>query len=249
MKPNIFRSPRIFKNCVLAGIQKALGHRRITIRHPQGVRLTAGNLKGQGQWCAISGIDYEPELPWLLENACPESVLVDVGANIGIFSLFFAAKARRPGSVFSLEPCADAYDLLCHNIRQNGLEEVIVPIPAALGKNSGKAVLQGNQTQWNALSIAPAEGSQGQHVDVISLPDLMRNYQLQRLDYLKIDAEGKEGEILEGGIDVIQAYRPTIILEVTFQNSQALARKTLEEIGYTIETLTPLSPNCIAVPG
>ena len=65
----------------------------------------------------------------------PGDVVVDLGANQGVFSLFAAQKGAR---VFAIEPDARNFEVLLRNIERNGLEERIVPFNFAIGQTSGE---------------------------------------------------------------------------------------------------------------
>lgn len=73
-----------------------------------------------------------------------------------------------------------------------------------------------NSAKPNSFSLVDkAEGAQGLSVLKVSLDDLFRWGKLERLDYLKVDAEGAEQEIFSGGAGTINNYRPIIQAEVT----------------------------------
>lgn len=254
MRTSIFASPATTFNYVSAGLQKIQGRSKITVKHREygGVKLSAGSKSGQGLWCAISGLEYEPELRWLIETSDADSVFVDVGANIGVYSVLYASKHRRPHRVYSLEPSPQAFELLRYNIDQNGLTACITPLQCGMADRSGICTLDGEASKWNSLRITSIEdtsetASEGS-IHVISLTDLVEQQGLTRLDFLKLDAEGQEGQILQSSLEVLRRFRPKIIVEVTCPESTRLVTDALKALDYRTFKLLEESPNCVAVP-
>ena len=130
-------------------------------------------------------------------------MFVDVGANTGIYTLKAAKhySAGGDGVVVALEPFPDVLATLHHNVQANGFTNVRLrnfcasdqTRPAKLWMNFNKpnssSLFQRDQ---NALCLSTL---------IVSLDDLFSWEGLNRLDYLKIDAEGAETEVLTGGED------------------------------------------------
>ena len=141
----------------------------------------------------------------------PTDVVVDIGANVGLFALWAAPQVSR---VISVEPAPAAYDCLRVNVEANGLTNVTT-VRAAAGRDGGTLDMV-TSPGWEVL--CHAEGMQQsalmrfferallKHYDVsgavkfevpqISLGRLFAEHQIDRVDYLKIDCEGGEYEIL-----------------------------------------------------
>lgn len=124
--------------------------------------------------------------------------VIDVGANIGTFSLV-AARAARRGRVFAFEPNPDNYGLLLGNIRRNRMRN-IVPTPAAVGGVSGQAKLYcSSQGGFHSLLEDRIEDAQRYEVVAsVSLKEIFDAHEIERCDFLKLDCEGAEYEILYG---------------------------------------------------
>ncbi len=120
--------------------------------------------------------------------------VVDIGANIGVFSLF----AARHGAsrVIACEPGADTCEMLRKNIRSNGLEDRITIVSEAVAAVPGETVRF--PVIANTNSKIAEDGSQGPTVAVrtTSLNELVDRFQLSKIDLLKIDCEGAEYPIL-----------------------------------------------------
>jgi FkbM family methyltransferase len=121
-------------------------------------------------------------------------IVVDVGANIGAFSLFAAERTRSGGHVFALEPEPANYRCLTENFARNTLSNV-TPYAIAIAAESGRQPLALASSGSHSLLGDPT----AEHIEVAtrSLPDWMLEAGLERIDFLKLDCEGSEIEIIE----------------------------------------------------
>ncbi len=123
------------------------------------------------------------------------SLVVDIGANIGAYSLFSSATAAD-SLTYALEPMPGTYRLFLENIRLNNLEKKIIPFNAAIGGQSGRRKLFIQQgSPFNSLYPGGNEGTSVE-INCISLRDFFDQNDIKRCDMLKIDCEGAEYEIL-----------------------------------------------------
>jgi FkbM family methyltransferase len=125
-------------------------------------------------------------------NITPGSVVMDVGANIGIFSLYaIYAGARK---VFAYEPNSEAYQLLIENIRINQAQEAILPHQLAVtGSGEEKVKFPARASMYNAIITGETQGAY-ELIDTIRLETMVM--QTGWIDLLKLDCEGAEYEIL-----------------------------------------------------
>ena len=118
------------------------------------------------------------------------SVVVDVGANVGVFSLFAARTARV---VYALEPSSSNFSLLTSNISR---ARNIVPLNLACSRSDGRAALDVSSDPVS-FSLSPSGRSTRQEmVEVISLGTLFDRYKIERCDFLKLDCEGCEFDVI-----------------------------------------------------
>ncbi len=140
--------------------------------------------------------------------------MVDIGANIGMVTQFFAL-ASPTLRVHAYEPNPCAFDALQRNIRDNRLTQRVTTSPEAVGRSSGELNL------WvdvkTALSTgysdsSPDQGGRRIKVPMIGLDEIWRRLQGGPIWLLKIDTEGAEGDILEGASKpALSAVRNAII--------------------------------------
>ena len=158
----------------------------------------------------------EPEFEHLLEFLVPGGVVVDVGANTGIYTIKSAKYlARNGGMVVSLEPFPEMLAMLQRNVQLNGLSNVRLRNLCA-GNHTHTAVLWKNFEKPNSFSLMQRDKNAAcLSVLVVSLDDLFEWEGITRLDYLKIDAEGAEAQILSGAKKTIEKFRPIIQVEIS----------------------------------
>jgi FkbM family methyltransferase len=126
--------------------------------------------------------------------------MVDVGANIGSVTEFFAL-ACPTMRIHAYEPNPAAFDMLQQNVRDNHLEKRVRTFAQAVGRESGDLSLwvDVNTTLSTAyMDSSPEEGGRRVNVPMVSLDDVSQRLHGEQIWLLKIDTEGAEGDILEG---------------------------------------------------
>jgi FkbM family methyltransferase len=134
----------------------------------------------------------------------PGWTVVDIGANVGAFTL---VQAARGGRVFAVEPNPDTYRNLTQALRVNQLQGRVQTTLAGAGESEGSAVLSvpGRSTiSASLLERTPENEQRGRVVPRITLDALARNHHLDHIDLLKVDAEGSEMAVLRGGSHVLR---------------------------------------------
>ena len=144
---------------------------------------------------------------------------VDVGANIGYYTLLAARAVGEGGAVYAFEPNAAVRSLLEGNLRLNGLQGRVQVRPHAVARDSGEIRFYPSTTPDNSgvSSLLPGAGRSdaGQVVPCVSLDDFAAALPgRRRIDLMKIDVEGAELEVLAGGRGVLSGgAAPAIIFE------------------------------------
>lgn len=156
----------------------------------------------------------EPELCHLHRFLAPANVFVDIGANVGVFTVKAAKEVGNAGFVIAVEPFIETAFRLSANVQTNGYTNVRVR-NLCIGRSTQHARLHLNHGKPNSFSLVSNGPADSVSVLCVSLDDLCRWEQIDRLDYLKIDAEGAEAAILEGGLSAISRFRPIVQVEQT----------------------------------
>lgn len=169
---------------------------------------------------------------------------IDIGANIGAYSLFVAAKAGPSARIVAVEPQPEIFARLAFNIAQNPFGTVKA-VACALADKPGELTLFLDPTNRGESSVRILRSSAGSTVRVpaMTLLALVQNEGYDRLDAIKLDVEGAEDLILEPFLrDAPQSLWPgLIIIEDSRQRWQSDLAALLERSGYTLRAQTRLN--------
>jgi FkbM family methyltransferase len=142
---------------------------------------------------------FDPqELAYLEQRITPDFVFVDVGANVGGYSLFVAARAGARARVLAIEPQPDIHERLVYNIRQNHFATVKT-LECAVADREGEVTMfvdAGNRGE-SSMRIVPSRDGGRIAVRARRLADIVAAEHVQRIDAMKLDCEGAEDLILE----------------------------------------------------
>jgi FkbM family methyltransferase len=164
--------------------------------------------------------DIEPEFKHFTSLIDPGAVVVDIGANTGIYSLRAAARVGPTGVVVAVEPFPELAADLHRNVMLNRFVNVRTRCLCAGGATEATQLFA-NFAKPNSFSLLRRDPAAVSISALkITLDDLFVLEKLDRLDYVKIDAEGAEQEILDGGRRVLAKHRPIIQAEVSIASVQ-----------------------------
>jgi FkbM family methyltransferase len=126
----------------------------------------------------------------------PGDVVVDIGGHIGTFTLYAKAVCRA-SRVLVFEPFPDNFAMLTRNVEENRLQTVTC-VNEAVGGTRGRLPLHVNPTESGSHSLTN-EGEDGRVIEVqcCTLADVFERFGLEQIDYLKMDCEGAEYDILD----------------------------------------------------
>jgi len=164
------------------------------------------NDKYIGQRVALE--KYEPyETQLILRQTKIGDTVVDVGANIGYYTVLLADKVGKTGKVYAFEPDKTNFEILVKNIETNNLKNVVA-INAAVGSISGKKILYKSK---NNLGDHKLYGNgEKETVKIIKLDNYFKDI---KVDLMKIDTQGWEPEVIDGAKELIKKNKPVIFLE------------------------------------
>lgn len=121
--------------------------------------------------------------------------VVDIGAHIGTFSVF-ASTFAHDGTVYALEPLPENFEILKENIKLNSIKNIIPTNIAITGKKEKRTLAIINTSPGVGTLLNQANAEKKITVSAMSLNDFMRINNISKIDFLKIDCEGSEYEIL-----------------------------------------------------
>lgn len=130
-------------------------------------------------------------------------IVLDIGANIGYFTLIFANIVGETGRVFAFEPDPTNFDLLKKNVEINGYQNVVLE-QKALSNKIGKADLYLSKTNMASHRIFKAgDKRRSIEIDVITLDEYFKNFN-KKINFIKIDVEGVEPAVIQGGLKTLE---------------------------------------------
>jgi FkbM family methyltransferase len=146
-------------------------------------------------------------------------VFVDIGANIGIYTCVLANHVGSTGSVIAFEPMIENLALLHRNIELNQFKNIVVQ-EIALSNCQGSFNLYVPNSHQQGSSGCTQVWNPGDWLSVGTTPvtTLDIAFSGERLDFIKIDTQGHELEILEGAKSTIERCQPFILCEVSGEN-------------------------------
>lgn len=162
---------------------------------------------------------YEPYLTKLMLSKINNGdVVIDIGANIGYYTILFSNKVGKKGKVISIEPDETNYKILQKNIKENNLKNVIV-VKKALGNENKKIYLYkseenyGDHRVWGDKNKTADTKRERISVECQKLDDLIKDLKEEKINFIKMDVQGFEGKVIEGGQKVIKENKPIIFFE------------------------------------
>lgn len=144
-----------------------------------------------------------------------DSIFIDIGANIGLYTLYASKIIKENGQIISFEPFLENFKSLAKNVELNGVSNVRLE-KMAIGKKEGVIKLYYDEKEKNlgmVSSIYQGKGAR-EEVKLISLDSYLKNEQFTKIDLIKIDIEGFEHSALLGMRNTLTKFHPTLLIEI-----------------------------------
>ncbi len=170
----------------------------------------------------------------------PNTLVIDVGANIGYFTLRFAAWVGPGGKVLAIEPELRNFQWLQRQIARSRYGRRVEAIQAAAAEVDGAAFLQLDPLHPGNHRL----GTQGVPVATVQLDSLLAARSWPDVSFIKIDVQGAEARVLRGARATLQRCRPALLVEVDdraleqFGSSAGALLKFCTDQGYQLQTFT-----------
>lgn len=181
-----------------------------------------------------------PEIARMLSVLPEGGTAIDIGAHKGAYTFWMARRVGRRGAVASVEPQKRVAEGLERSLGAWGMRQVRV-VNAAASNRSGQGTINIPRDSTHGASMRSLNADRAVDVTpvrLITIDELVAEHGLPRLDFIKIDAEGHEIEIVEGGLDAIGRLRPSLLIESEARAHEGdrshldRLRDLLEPIGY-----------------
>ncbi|MFD5357864.1 FkbM family methyltransferase [Streptomyces tendae] len=160
---------------------------------------------------------WEPHLTgWLRHRLRPGDGFVDVGANIGAFSVLAARLVGAEGRVVAIEASPDLHGSLVRNVRLNALGNVRALNAAVSDRARTLTFALASSRNTGANSIVPYDGpvESSFRARARPLPELLDTAEIASARVIKIDVEGAEGSVVRGLAPLLSALRPDVEITV-----------------------------------
>jgi FkbM family methyltransferase len=182
---------------------------------------------------------FEDETRCLAKWLPPKGVVIDVGANLGFTAIVFAAQVGPKGRVLAFEPSKMIFPRLVEVVEKNELSQVEC-FNLGCGTGSRTETLMVPASSGNATIKREGVMLQGPVREVTIEIESLDNIALpliSRLDFLKIDTEGFEDQVLMGAEQLVSRFQPVIYIELCQEYGESSARAItwLRAHGYTFE--------------
>ena len=214
-------------------------------------RLETGALDHQ----LLRGEFESAQLRFVERFLRPGMSVLDIGAHHGLYTLLASARVRRAGRVFAFEPSARERTRLHQHLRLNRCRNVQV-LPYALGAEQGEAdfyLVDGQLDFCNSLRVPDVpEALQRTRVELRTIDGVLEERQMPAIDFVKLDVEGGERDVLTGAQRLIDRLpRPVFLVEVEDRRTKPWnyrAKEIIDRLGsagfqwYSVEDNGNLHP-------
>lgn len=242
------QSIKLFRNKVLVALLMRL----------QGIQFPVRQLGGNewvNQWrlnFLTNSLEKE-SVTWCQKLIRPGMVVVDIGAHIGYYTRLFSRLVGKSGRVFAFEPCSENYPVLTKNLSAKEFQNVTL-FNKAVGVEDAQGTLFISPGHSNhSLNRGFTESVAQEQIEMVSLDSVFRQQGFCHIDFIKMDVEGFEINVLNGMKEVIAnspnlsmlvEYNPAALRSGNFEPVELLA--LVERMGFEAQRIlsdTSLSKN------
>ena len=235
----IYRFPKVVRGWV-GPDRQVMHYRGFELHYSRGTSLM--DELGHGRI-------YEPEVSRqvvaALRGATP-ALFLDIGANIGLITLNVLAEVPA-AQVVAFEPGSHQLELLQRTVTANRLDDRVTLVRSALGNREGSAHFAVHRSRHASgdgfLDTRRAGRTRMVEVPVTTLDRWWDRVGRPRVNAMKIDTEGAELWVLQGGEEMLASCRPLVVFELNFQNIQVYPHKPVDVLrflhghGYAVRTV------------
>lgn len=199
---------------------------------PQGDAYVGRSLELYGEFSVLEQDLWAAYVP-------SGGVCIDVGANIGAHTVALARMVGHGGIVYAFEPQRVLYQMLCGNVQLAHCPNVVAA-HGALGERASVVyippIAYAVPQNFGGVDLAQFAGMQGEAVRIVALDSLG----FERVDFLKVDVEGMEREVLVGGANTITRCRPVMYIEDDRAEKTEALLDMIHMLGYRAYRHAPL---------
>jgi FkbM family methyltransferase len=199
----------------------------------------------------IEGDWFEAEMEFWRTQLRPGMTVLDVGANVGVYTFSAAQQVGETGRVIAVEPFSGCVHCMEETCRVNNLSQVTICAGAASDRNGMIRLSLHGASELNEVITDDATPVAGnvEEVPCYALDSLVERENLNRVDWLKIDAEGHEMQVLKGSDRLLKDFAPNILYEniAAAQGINAAVAEYLQSKGYQLFRYQPFLQQLIPI--
>lgn len=156
----------------------------------------------------------ECELKFLENTLKPGDTFIDIGANIGLYSLTAASIVTESGKVIAFEPFPKNYEKLSKHIRINSFKNISIE-KLAISDKAGTITIYINEKEQNCGMASTIEQiyTAKETIQATTLDEYLLQHPQSQLHFIKMDIEGGELKALQGMQQTLKKYSPTLLIE------------------------------------
>jgi len=165
-----------------------------------------------------------------------KGVFVDIGANIGKYTIIMGKKLKDKGKVIAIEPEKKNFEILKKNVELNGLDNVILINAACFSKEKKLKFYLDKRAGSHSFYQEKVKSSKAITVQAKRLDKILSELKIKKVDLIKMDVEGAEAEVLKGATRILKSH-PKIIFEAWDENYLKKVKKVLKPFNYKIKKI------------
>lgn len=218
----------------------------VLVEHRLGFRIWV-NMADIAISRAIMLNNYEPaEVAFVRSHIRSGQTVLDIGANIGFFSLLFSSLVGEKGCVIAFEPLPFLYSAAEKSRKENGFDHCEIH-NVALGEKSGSAhlIYAPNSSNWGGAFLS-FDGTvlPGHAKEPVSVEPLEKYIGDKKVDFIKIDVEGAEPLVLSRVRDYLAAHKPVIMSEIHAVQIDRVCKQTPHDY---INLMSGIGYQCVLI--
>lgn len=214
------------------------------------------NQVGHGQWLLDHGVvstgEAQTAYDCLKDRTNP--VIFDVGANIGTFTTWMA-RLFPNGKIYCFEPQRLVFQMLCGNMAVNNIENCYTYNIGLGAENTRINITEPDYyapEDFGTFSLVEDrfrnKSRYSSWVEILTLDTFVDLYEVDRVDYIKIDVEGMDIDVLRGATATLKKFSPCIFIEHSCNSVDSILDKIVEYLGEDNYNFKVIGNNVLAVP-
>jgi len=180
---------------------------------------------------------FEPmTIQWIDRLLRPGMNVVDVGANIGYFSVILAKRVAPRGHVWAFEPTTHYGDQARWHIEHNGVDQQVTLDPVGLSDAAEQVQITIGESSATIHPMSESHHRLAETITLETLDSAMQRLDLPPIDFIKVDVDGHEPRFLAGARQFFEKHRPTMLIEF-YQGNLDVAGSDVRELREQVEAL------------